>query len=155
MSGTDEEDRGDDLLLSYVDEFWWFPHMWSHMQPHRFHNQSVLAEQMMLNRRFAEVRRAHTHTHTRMHAGLEWCFIGVSPVGSLHPDSPGLRGGSSSLRRVSRPHPAVRGLEARVGHQSDQHWGVSTPQTRSIQTRIHPPRHQSECVCVSVGLNSF
>uniref|UniRef100_A0A8C1YBB6 Bifunctional heparan sulfate N-deacetylase/N-sulfotransferase 1 n=1 Tax=Cyprinus carpio TaxID=7962 RepID=A0A8C1YBB6_CYPCA len=49
-AGTDEEDRGDDLLLSYVDEFWWFPHMWSHMQPHRFHNQSVLAEQMMLNR---------------------------------------------------------------------------------------------------------
>uniref|UniRef100_A0A8C1PIR3 Bifunctional heparan sulfate N-deacetylase/N-sulfotransferase 1 n=1 Tax=Cyprinus carpio TaxID=7962 RepID=A0A8C1PIR3_CYPCA len=53
-AGTDEEDQGDDLLLSYVDEFWWFPHMWSHMQPHRFHNQSVLAEQMMLNRRFAE-----------------------------------------------------------------------------------------------------
>uniref|UniRef100_A0A672SH91 Bifunctional heparan sulfate N-deacetylase/N-sulfotransferase 1 n=1 Tax=Sinocyclocheilus grahami TaxID=75366 RepID=A0A672SH91_SINGR len=49
-AGTDEEDRGDDLLLSYVEEFWWFPHMWSHMQPHRFHNQSVLAEQMMLNR---------------------------------------------------------------------------------------------------------
>ncbi|XP_026862982.2 bifunctional heparan sulfate N-deacetylase/N-sulfotransferase 1a [Electrophorus electricus] len=53
-AGTDEEDLGDDLLLSYVDEFWWFPHMWSHMQPHRFHNQSVLAEQMLLNRRFAE-----------------------------------------------------------------------------------------------------
>ncbi|XP_030650329.1 bifunctional heparan sulfate N-deacetylase/N-sulfotransferase 1 isoform X2 [Chanos chanos] len=52
-AGTDEEDLGDDLLLSYVNEFWWFPHMWSHMQPHRFHNQSVLAEQMMLNRRFA------------------------------------------------------------------------------------------------------
>lgn len=58
-AGTDEEDQGDDLLLTYVDEFWWFPHMWSHMQPHRFHNQSVLAEQMILNRRFAEVR--HTH----------------------------------------------------------------------------------------------
>ncbi|KAG9281193.1 bifunctional heparan sulfate N-deacetylase/N-sulfotransferase 1 [Astyanax mexicanus] len=53
-AGTDEEDLGDDLLLSYVNEFWWFPHMWSHMQPHRFHNQSVLAEQMLLNRRFAE-----------------------------------------------------------------------------------------------------
>ncbi|XP_036431550.1 bifunctional heparan sulfate N-deacetylase/N-sulfotransferase 1 [Colossoma macropomum] len=53
-AGTDEEDLGDDLLLSYVNEFWWFPHMWSHMQPHRFHNQSVLAEQMLLNRHFAE-----------------------------------------------------------------------------------------------------
>ncbi|KAK1159382.1 bifunctional heparan sulfate N-deacetylase/N-sulfotransferase 1b [Acipenser oxyrinchus oxyrinchus] len=52
-TGTDEEDQGDDLLLSYVEEFWWFPHMWSHMQPHLFHNQTVLAEQMILNRKFA------------------------------------------------------------------------------------------------------
>ncbi|XP_055744981.1 bifunctional heparan sulfate N-deacetylase/N-sulfotransferase 1-like isoform X2 [Salvelinus fontinalis] len=52
-AGSDEEDLGDDLLLSYVKEFWWFPHMWSHMQPHLFHNQSVLAEQMLLNKRFA------------------------------------------------------------------------------------------------------
>lgn len=54
-SGSDEEDLGDDLLLSYVEEFWWFPHMWSHMQPHLFHNQSVLAEQMLLNKKFAMV----------------------------------------------------------------------------------------------------
>ncbi|XP_048058702.1 bifunctional heparan sulfate N-deacetylase/N-sulfotransferase 1 [Megalobrama amblycephala] len=60
-AGTDEEDLGDDLLLSYVHEFWWFPHMWSHMQPHRFHNQSVLAEQMILNRRFAEDHSIPTH----------------------------------------------------------------------------------------------
>lgn len=53
--GSDEEDLGDDLLLSYVKEFWWFPHMWSHMQPHLFHNQSVLAEQMLLNKKFAVV----------------------------------------------------------------------------------------------------
>ncbi|KAI1902960.1 hypothetical protein AGOR_G00021960 [Albula goreensis] len=52
-AGTDEEDLGDDLLLSYGKEFWWFPHMWSHMQPHLFHNHSVLAEQMLLNRKFA------------------------------------------------------------------------------------------------------
>ncbi|XP_067313077.1 bifunctional heparan sulfate N-deacetylase/N-sulfotransferase 1 [Pseudorasbora parva] len=60
-AGTYEEDLGDDLLLSYVHEFWWFPHMWSHMQPHRFHNQSVLAEQMILNRRFAEDHSIPTH----------------------------------------------------------------------------------------------
>ncbi|KAJ4946424.1 hypothetical protein JOQ06_024091 [Pogonophryne albipinna] len=52
-AGSDQEDLGDDLLLSYVKEFWWFPHMWSHMQPHLFHNQSVLAEQMLLNKKFA------------------------------------------------------------------------------------------------------
>ncbi|XP_029107338.1 bifunctional heparan sulfate N-deacetylase/N-sulfotransferase 1-like isoform X2 [Scleropages formosus] len=52
-AGTDEEDLGDDLLLSCASEFWWFPHMWNHMQPHLFHNQSVLAEQMLLNKKFA------------------------------------------------------------------------------------------------------
>ncbi|NWY00853.1 NDST4 sulfotransferase, partial [Nothoprocta ornata] len=50
---TEEEDRGDDLLLKSVDEFWWFPHMWSHMQPHLFHNESSLVEQMILNKEFA------------------------------------------------------------------------------------------------------
>lgn len=54
-SGTDEEDRGDDMLLQHRMDFWWFPHMWSHMQPHLFHNVSVLAEQMKLNKVFAQV----------------------------------------------------------------------------------------------------
>ncbi|XP_051771570.1 bifunctional heparan sulfate N-deacetylase/N-sulfotransferase 2 isoform X1 [Ctenopharyngodon idella] len=53
-TGTDEEDEGDDTLLRHRQEFWWFPHMWSHMQPHLFHNVSVLAEQMRLNRQFAQ-----------------------------------------------------------------------------------------------------
>uniref|UniRef100_A0A672YD50 [heparan sulfate]-glucosamine N-sulfotransferase n=1 Tax=Sphaeramia orbicularis TaxID=375764 RepID=A0A672YD50_9TELE len=52
-TGTVQEDEGDDLLLKYVDEFWWFPHMWSHMQPHLFHNESSLLEQMVLNKEFA------------------------------------------------------------------------------------------------------
>ncbi|XP_069090262.1 bifunctional heparan sulfate N-deacetylase/N-sulfotransferase 4 [Pleurodeles waltl] len=52
-TGTVEEDEGDDLLLASVDEFWWFPHMWSHMQPHLFHNESSLVEQMLLNKEFA------------------------------------------------------------------------------------------------------
>ncbi|XP_023686036.1 bifunctional heparan sulfate N-deacetylase/N-sulfotransferase 2-like [Paramormyrops kingsleyae] len=53
-TGTDEEDRGDDMLLHHRKEFWWFPHMWSHMQPHLFHNVTVLAEQMRLNMLFAK-----------------------------------------------------------------------------------------------------
>ncbi|XP_063047986.1 bifunctional heparan sulfate N-deacetylase/N-sulfotransferase 2 [Engraulis encrasicolus] len=53
-SGTEEEDEGDDMLLQHRKEFWWFPHMWSHMQPHLFHNVSVLAEQMRLNMIFAQ-----------------------------------------------------------------------------------------------------
>ncbi|NWU93460.1 NDST4 sulfotransferase, partial [Upupa epops] len=52
-TGTEEEDEGDDLLLKSVDEFWWFPHMWSHMQPHLFHNETSLVEQMILNKEFA------------------------------------------------------------------------------------------------------
>lgn len=42
-------------MLRSVDEFWWFPHMWSHMQPHLFHNESSLIEQMILNKEFALV----------------------------------------------------------------------------------------------------
>uniref|UniRef100_A0AAR2KZW9 [heparan sulfate]-glucosamine N-sulfotransferase n=1 Tax=Pygocentrus nattereri TaxID=42514 RepID=A0AAR2KZW9_PYGNA len=51
---TGTEDEGDDTLLRHRQEFWWFPHMWSHMQPHLFHNVSVLAEQMRLNKQFAQ-----------------------------------------------------------------------------------------------------
>lgn len=43
------------MLLKHRKEFWWFPHMWSHMQPHLFHNVTVLAEQMKLNKQFAVV----------------------------------------------------------------------------------------------------
>lgn len=64
FAGTAEEDEGDDLLLKYVDEFWWFPHMWSHMQPHLFHNESSLLEQMVLNKEFALVRLAQKQTRT-------------------------------------------------------------------------------------------
>ncbi|KAF7710256.1 hypothetical protein HF521_009128 [Silurus meridionalis] len=53
-AGTEEEDEGDDMLLQHKAEFWWFPHMWSHMQPHLFHNVSVLSEQMRLNKLFAQ-----------------------------------------------------------------------------------------------------
>uniref|UniRef100_A0A8I3QJT8 [heparan sulfate]-glucosamine N-sulfotransferase n=3 Tax=Canis lupus familiaris TaxID=9615 RepID=A0A8I3QJT8_CANLF len=66
-TGTEEEDEGDDHLLGSVDEFWWFPHMWSHMQPHLFHNESSLVEQMILNKKFALVLPRQTcglFTHT-------------------------------------------------------------------------------------------
>ncbi|XP_072611459.1 bifunctional heparan sulfate N-deacetylase/N-sulfotransferase 3 isoform X2 [Vulpes vulpes] len=66
-TGTEEEDEGDDHLLGCVDEFWWFPHMWSHMQPHLFHNESSLVEQMILNKKFALVLPRQTcglFTHT-------------------------------------------------------------------------------------------
>lgn len=65
LSGTDAEDEGDDLLLSYVKEFWWFPHMWSHMQPHLFHNQSVLADQMTMNKKFAVVSKTLSGDRSR------------------------------------------------------------------------------------------
>nr|XP_019610857.1 PREDICTED: bifunctional heparan sulfate N-deacetylase/N-sulfotransferase 4-like [Rhinolophus sinicus] len=41
--------------------FWWFPHMWSHMQPHLFHNESALMEQMALNKDFAVEHGIPTH----------------------------------------------------------------------------------------------
>ncbi|XP_074194674.1 bifunctional heparan sulfate N-deacetylase/N-sulfotransferase 4 isoform X3 [Rhinolophus sinicus] len=60
-TGTEEEDAGDDLLLRSAAQFWWFPHMWSHMQPHLFHNESALMEQMALNKDFAVISIFMTH----------------------------------------------------------------------------------------------
>lgn len=60
-TGTEEEDAGDDLLLRSAAQFWWFPHMWSHMQPHLFHNESALMEQMALNKDFAVEHGIPTH----------------------------------------------------------------------------------------------
>ncbi|XP_048472152.1 bifunctional heparan sulfate N-deacetylase/N-sulfotransferase 2 [Rhincodon typus] len=60
-TGANEEDEGDDMLLKHRKEFWWFPHMWSHMQPHLFHNETVLAEQMKLNKQFALISIFMTH----------------------------------------------------------------------------------------------
>lgn len=72
VSGTDEEDRGDDMLLQHRMDFWWFPHMWSHMQPHLFHNVSVLAEQMKLNKVFAQVSRDVPGTILGGRGGAPW-----------------------------------------------------------------------------------
>ena len=106
-SGTEEEDEGDDVLLRNVDEFWWFPHMWSHMQPHLFHNQSSLMEQMILNKEFALVRHTHTCKRSHMHVDVlaykrtyVMYMVGLStPLalsGSLHPSSSGSLHPSSS-----------------------------------------------------------
>lgn len=53
------------MLLQHRMDFWWFPHMWSHMQPHLFHNVSVLAEQMKLNKIFAQVSHQHEGAELR------------------------------------------------------------------------------------------
>ena len=36
LQGTDEEDEGDRELVAQRNAFWWFPHMWRHIQPHRY-----------------------------------------------------------------------------------------------------------------------
>lgn len=54
------------MLLQHRMDFWWFPHMWSHMQPHLFHNVSVLAEQMKLNKIFAQVGVFMEHQRTQL-----------------------------------------------------------------------------------------
>ena len=35
LAGTEEEDGGDLALVEAREHFWWFPHMWRHLQPHR------------------------------------------------------------------------------------------------------------------------
>ncbi len=142
-SGTDEEDDGDDTLLRHRQEFWWFPHMWSHMQPHLFHNVSVLAEQMRLNRQFAQVRICQI-CHSILIHDIEKVFHGckvMSLSGAWDPHRHGLRCSPPSLRCVPCAQSALWGLEERMGHQGDQHRRVSSSQACTLPQRLHTQRH--------------
>ncbi len=39
-TGTQSNIEADELLMENRHKFWWFPHMWSHLQPHMFTNIS-------------------------------------------------------------------------------------------------------------------
>ncbi|XP_039293526.1 bifunctional heparan sulfate N-deacetylase/N-sulfotransferase [Nilaparvata lugens] len=52
--GTPEENRGDDMILENSHKFMWFSHMWNHLQPHLYENQSQLEADMFLNKAFAK-----------------------------------------------------------------------------------------------------
>ena len=54
-TGSEEENEGDAELVRQREKFWWFPHMWKHLQPHRFDNVSELEMRMSLNKEFSEV----------------------------------------------------------------------------------------------------
>ena len=49
QSGTEEENLADEMLMENRHIFWWFPHMWHHMQPHTFDNVSNLEKSMTKN----------------------------------------------------------------------------------------------------------
>jgi hypothetical protein len=53
MKGTYHENEGDELLIEYKDKFAWFPHMWRHIQPHKFDNVTELVIRMQKNYNFA------------------------------------------------------------------------------------------------------
>lgn len=53
LNGDEWEDEGDEELVKQRDSFTWFPHMWKHIQPHRFNNVSELVYRMELNKKFA------------------------------------------------------------------------------------------------------
>ncbi len=44
---------GDEELLKHRHHFWWFPHMYQHLKPHKFDNVSLLMERMELNKQFS------------------------------------------------------------------------------------------------------
>ncbi|TRY79158.1 hypothetical protein TCAL_07047 [Tigriopus californicus] len=51
--GTRLENAGDELLIAERHQFWWFPHMWLHLQAHKFSNVSDLEVSMAKNKAFA------------------------------------------------------------------------------------------------------
>ena len=60
--GSAEENEGDELLIKYRHKFWWFPHMYRHIKPHKAKSLHELIERMMKNKLFAEVSRFHFTT---------------------------------------------------------------------------------------------
>lgn len=55
MSGSEEENEGDLELVRMKEKFWWFPHMWKHLQPHKFDNVTELEGRMRQNKEFSAV----------------------------------------------------------------------------------------------------
>ncbi|XP_063969182.1 bifunctional heparan sulfate N-deacetylase/N-sulfotransferase 2-like [Lytechinus pictus] len=51
--GDEEENAGDRKLLEEAKHFWWFPHMWDHMQPHLIKTKAKLKDLMLQNKQFA------------------------------------------------------------------------------------------------------
>lgn len=76
-------------------------------------------------------------------------FSPFKPLGTRDSHQHGLRCGSPPLGRLPGAHAAVRRLEEGVGHQGDQHGGVSSPQARPLPARFHPQRHQRKSSSLS------
>ncbi|CAF93150.1 unnamed protein product, partial [Tetraodon nigroviridis] len=136
-TGTDEEDRGDDMLLQHRMDFWWFPHMWSHMQPHLFHNVSVLAEQMRLNKVFAQVtsgpqapgaRGPEAQTHALLHA-----LLLCAPAGAWHPHRPGYA--------VAPHHSGVYPVHSQLYEAWKSVWNIKVTSTEEYP-HLRPARYR-------------
>ncbi|CAF93152.1 unnamed protein product, partial [Tetraodon nigroviridis] len=136
-TGTDEEDRGDDMLLQHRMDFWWFPHMWSHMQPHLFHNVSVLAEQMRLNKVFAQVTSGpqgpgapgpEAQTHALLHA-----LLLCAPAGAWHPHRPGYA--------VAPHHSGVYPVHSQLYEAWKSVWNIKVTSTEEYP-HLRPARYR-------------
>ncbi|GAV00465.1 hypothetical protein RvY_11308 [Ramazzottius varieornatus] len=59
---TDEETKGDDLLLANVSKFWWFCHTWGHSQAHLYNNSDSILREMQMNLLFAKEHNIPTNS---------------------------------------------------------------------------------------------
>lgn len=136
-SGTDEEDEGDDTLLRHRQEFWWFPHMWSHMQPHLFHNVSVLAEQMRLNKQFAQVRNASSVRETCRFLDSDW-LISKSDVLDVSQD----HGIPTDMGYAVAPHHSgVYPVHSQLYEAWKNVWGIKVTSTEEYP-HLRPARYR-------------
>ncbi|XP_071953290.1 bifunctional heparan sulfate N-deacetylase/N-sulfotransferase 4-like [Antedon mediterranea] len=52
--GSVMENAGDEEFIKRADKFWWFPHMYNHMKPTKYTEESELRKYMQLNKQFSE-----------------------------------------------------------------------------------------------------
>ena len=80
-SSSEEEKQADSMLIENRHKFWWFPHMWSHLQPHNFTNEKfrdrsqhmTLEEHMRKNKEFAlehDIPTVNQYSVAPHHSGL-------------------------------------------------------------------------------------
>ena len=70
---TEEKQQGDNSWLKNASKFYWFDHMWSHMQAHWFETSDELYNYMKQGKQFAErwkLKVAHGYSVAPHHSGV-------------------------------------------------------------------------------------
>lgn len=143
---TAEELRGDDEVIAHRHDFWWFPHMLRHQQPHMFDNVSELVHFMELNKEFAAEQGIPVNTGYAVAPHHSGVYPVHEPLYSAWKHVWNIQVCARDLSWY-RPECSTKGFHAQWAHRTDTlnfcsigyfDRRVSTPLSCSAATRILP-----------------